>query len=109
MFGGETREPLRVFNEVTDEIGRLLKDGPDTALFDRIKKAAIGGHIRALNSFGIIASSISEGHFRDFDSYKAPEILTKVSIDDIMNFIRENLIPDNMAISIINPIDEVMN
>jgi len=103
VFGGETRDPGRVFTEVKDEIQRILTQGPDAALFGRIKKAAIGGHIRALNSFGVLAASIIEGHFRGFDPFEAPNILTKISTDDIMDFIRNNLIPGNMAISTINP------
>jgi len=109
MFGGEARDPNRVFLEVKSEIQRLITHGPDAALFERIKKAAIGSHIRALNSFSVIASSIVEGHFRGFDPFTAPDILAKVSIDDTTGFIRESLIPDNMAISIINPKNEVIN
>jgi len=103
IFGGEAREPLHVFLEVKDEIRKFTSEGPDKALFERIRKAAIGSHIRALNSFGVLASSVVEGHFRGFDSYKAPEILSKITIDDIMKFALENLIPDNMAISVISP------
>jgi len=103
MFGGETRDPSRVYEEVKNEIQQFITKEPDTALFKRIKKAAIGGHIRALNSFGVIASSIVEGHFRGFDPFEAPNLLSKVTIDDVVGFVRTNLIPDNMAISTINP------
>jgi len=103
MFGGETREPQRVYEEVKNEIQRLLTHGFDIALFDRIKKAAIGSHIRALNSFGVIASSIIEGYFRGFDPFEAPALLSKIKIEDVENFVRKNLIPGNMAISTINP------
>jgi len=109
MFGGETRDPQRVYEEVKSEIQRLLKQGLDTALFDRIKKAAIGSHIRALNSFGVIASSIVEGYFRGFDPFEAPALLSKVKTDDVVSFVRDNLIPDNMAISVINPKNEEIN
>jgi len=108
MFGGEVREPKRIFREVKNEIERLLLEGPDVELFKRIKKAAIGSHIRALNSFGVLASSTVEGHFRGYDPFEAPDLLSKVSPDDISGFIRENLISDNMAISIVNPKNEVM-
>jgi len=103
MFGGETRTPERVFDEVKSEIERMLTQGLDDALFARIKKAAIGSHVRALNSFSVIASSIVEGHFRDFDPFEAPSILGKVTPDDIMKFIRDNLVSENMAISTITP------
>ena len=103
VFGGEAREPGRVFDEIKKEIQRISKDGPDETLFKRIKKAAMGSHIRALNSFGVLAGSIIEGHFRKFDPFQAPAFLSKITVDDIADFIRENLIPDNMAISIIDP------
>jgi len=104
IFGGETRDPERVFIEAKDEILKISENGPDEALLRRIKKAAIGSHIRALNSFGAIASSIAEGHFRGYDAFEAPDLLAKVTRDDIMQFIRTNLIPGKMALSIINPI-----
>jgi len=106
-FGGEAREPQRVYDEVLKEIERVLKNGPDNALIERIKKSAIGSHIRALNSFDAIASSIVEGHFRGYDPLEATALLSKVSIDDILNCMRNNLVLENMAISIVNPKNEV--
>ena len=103
MFGGETRDPYRVYKEVKEEVQKTVTYGPDAAMFGRIKKAAIGSHIRAFNSFGVLASSIVEGHFRGFDSFEAPSILSKVTLDDVTKFIKDNIVPDNMAISVINP------
>ena len=109
IFGGETRDPQRVFQEVMDEVLRLNTQELDKELFGRIKKAAIGGHIRALNSFGVIAAGIVEGHFRGFDPLEALTLLTKISTEDVLEYIRENLLPDNMAISVINPKNEVIH
>ena len=108
MLGGETRDPQRVFLEIKDEVQRIISEGPDAALFGRIKKAAIGSHIRALNSFGVLASSIVEGHFRGFDPFEAPSLLSKMTVDDISCFIRENIVPENLTVSIINPVNEVI-
>jgi len=104
MFGGEARDPERVFEEVKKEIKAAASQGADPALFERIKKAAIGSHIRALNSFGVLAASIAEGHFKGFDPFLAPKLLSKIKIDDVNKFISENIIPENMVISSIKPI-----
>ena len=104
LFGGEARDPQYVFNEVLNEVKTFALHGPDKALFERTKKAAIGSHIRALNSFNAIASSIVEGYFRNFDPFDAPKMLTQITIDDIKEFVRKNLVPENMAISVINPV-----
>ena len=103
MFGGETRDPERVFDEVKKEQARILESGPDAGLFRRIKKAAVGSHIRSLNSFDAICGDIVGGHFRGYDAFEAPEILESITEDDVVTFFRDRLDPDTMAISIITP------
>jgi len=105
LFGGEAREPKRVFEEVCAEIHRLSKFGPDQELFRRIKKSALGTTIRAFNSFEATCGNIVDGHFHGFDPFDASEILAGISQDDITEFYRTSLIPENMAISIIAPQD----
>ena len=104
IFGGESRSPERVFDEVKKEIVKLCGSGPDAALFSRIKKAAIGSQIRILNSFSAICGSITGGYFRGYDAFEAPELLASITEDDVASFFREHLSPDNMAISIITPV-----
>ena len=101
MFGGESDEPERVFDEIIKEINRLTANTPDVSLFERIKKAAIGAHIRSLNSLESICMGIAGGHFRGYDAFDASRMLAKVTIEDITAFYRNHLKPDNMAISII--------
>jgi len=103
MFGGEARDPDRVFGEVNDEIARLSEKGPDPELYGRIMKAATGSCIRSFNSFDAICANLVCSHFRGYDIFEAPEILSAVTEGDIITFLRERLIPDNMAISIIGP------
>ena len=103
IFGGETREPDRVFDEVRGEILRISRSGPDEDLFKRIKKAAAGSQIRMLNSFDAICGSLAGGFFRGYDAFDAPELLASVTKDDITAFLRDRILPDNMAISIIAP------
>ena len=102
-FGGETREPEHVFDEVLQEVQRVSRNGFDAGLFERIKKASIGSHIRMFNSFGAICGNIAGGHFRGYDALKALEMLSSINEKDIISFIRDNLIPENMALSIISP------
>jgi len=101
MFGGETREPEHVFDEIISEITALSLNGPDPTLFKRIKKAAIGSHIRTFNSFGAIASGAITGHFKGCDIFTTPKIIDSFTEEDVKTFFCESLIPDNMAISII--------
>ncbi|MCL2152021.1 MAG: insulinase family protein [Oscillospiraceae bacterium] len=103
IFGGETREPERVFDEVNEEIARLLKEGPDTELLSRVKKALLGGFIRSLNSFDAICGNIVSSYFQRYDSFETPEILSSITGSDVAQFLQNSLISDNMAISVIYP------
>ncbi|MCL1835360.1 MAG: insulinase family protein [Oscillospiraceae bacterium] len=103
VFGGETNEPERVFDEIKDEIRKLASRGPDRGLFDRIKKAALGGHIRMLNSFEAICGSLVGSYFRGYDALESTEVLATVEPEDVLAFYRDSLSPDDMAISIITP------
>jgi len=103
MFGGETRKPDRVFDEVIRELERLSACGPDPKLFDRIKKAAIGGNIRSLNSFDTICGSMAGGFFRGYDTFETAQVLAGITVEDIASFLRESLNPGNMSVSTITP------
>ena len=105
FFGGETRDPDRVFGEVMQEIERISKNGPEAAYFDRIKKAALGSQIRMLNSFDAICGSFAGCFFRGYDPYDAIGILSSITPGDVTAFLRDRMIPGNMAISVILPKD----
>ena len=103
IFGGETRDPNRVFEEIKNEISRLSINGTDSAYFNRIKKAALGSYTRSLNSFEAISSNTIDGHFLGYNAFEAFDVLSGINEDDIITFYRCHLMPDNMAISIIKP------
>ena len=103
VFGGETREPERVFDEIMKEIINLSENGVNPLLFNRIKKAALGSYLRSLNSFEAICDNIIDGHFRGYDTFETQEALMSITEDDVIAFYRNHLAPENMAISIITP------
>jgi len=103
MFGGEARDPELVFSEVIGEVARLSGGGLDPELFRRLKKALVGSHIRSLNSFEAICGNVVAGHFRGYDAFEAPGLLASITESEITAFFKDNLIPENMAISIITP------
>ncbi|MCL2366139.1 MAG: insulinase family protein [Oscillospiraceae bacterium] len=105
MFGGEARNPEFVFEAVLKEIERLAQDGPDAELFHRTKKAALGANIRSFNSFESICSNVVTGHFRGYDPFDIPDLVAKISLDDIIAFYRNNLLAEHMTTSIISPLE----
>ena len=103
MFGGESRDPDAVFEEIKKEASRVANSGADKALFDRVKKTATGKYIRSLNSFDRLCYNYVQGYLGNYDFFEAPEILSAISLDDVSSFIAESITPEKMAISVINP------
>ena len=91
---------------VLDEAQRLVKEGIDPAYYLRLRNANFGTALKALNSFEGIAVSMAEGKFHDYDPYRFPEIYDSISADDVLDFIRENLVEERCAVSIIEPLGE---
>jgi predicted Zn-dependent peptidase len=103
MAGGNSRDPDAVFGEFRTEAEAFAQNGPDPELFARIKKAVYGRLLRSLNSFDGICYNYASGHFRGYDAFDAADVLDGVTPDDVSAFVRANLKPGNMAISMVKP------
>jgi predicted Zn-dependent peptidase len=103
LFGGQSRDPDAVFEAVKGEIRRVLAAGLDADRFARVKKALYGRQMRALNDFDEICYRYALAFFRGYDEYRTPEILMDAAAGDVLGFIRENIVPERMAISVVTP------
>jgi predicted Zn-dependent peptidase len=103
MFGGQCRDPDAVYAEVKDEIRRVRETGFDEGLFNRVKKSMFGRQMRSLDSFDGICHELAGSYFRGYDGFRAAEALRDTTLAEVLEFIRENLDPDNMAISVVTP------
>ena len=69
----------------------------------RIRRASFGASIKSLNSFEAIASTAAEGCFQGYDPFRFPEVYDSITQQDLLDFIRDNIRPERMALSIIYP------
>ena len=86
-----------------EEIDRVSREGLDPALFERQRKASLGGRIRALGSFRGLAASFAAGHFTGYQPLDSFRYLDSVTCEDATSWIRDNLIPERFSLSIIHP------
>lgn len=101
--GGECREPEKVARAIVDEAARLGREGVDKAFFDQIRKASFGSSLRSLGSFENIAVGLADGLFRGFDPYRFPEAYDTITHADIEAFLRENIVEERRAMSMLVP------
>lgn len=105
IFGGESADPRKVFDEVLAETERMAKEGIDPKLFDTTKKMFYGTFIRGLNSFSNLCHTRAVAHFRGYDVYRISEILLEFTADDVAAFIRDQLKKERFALNAIFPVE----
>ena len=105
--GGESRDPEAVTQAILAEAARLAREGVDEGYYQQLRRANFGASLRALSSFESIAASMADGAFRGFDPYRFPELYDTITRADIEAFLRENVVEERRALSVLVPKSEV--
>lgn len=106
VAGGESSNPGAVRKAVLDEALRIGHEGLDESLFTRLKKAAYGNQLRALNSFETLCVEQARAYFARQDIWIFPEMYATISKEDIETAIREWICEKRVALSVVRPKEE---
>ena len=98
LFGGEGPDPAAVLQAVED----AAKDGLDGALFERLKKAAVGQELRGLESFTDLCYTMAQGYFCGYDPFEACQVLESITADEAADFLRTYLTDGRLALSVVD-------
>ena len=101
--GGDSKDPQAVAEAILAEAQRLVSQGVDGDYYRRVVNATFGAALMALNSFESIAVSMAEGCFQGYDPYRFPEVYDSITVEDVLDFLRQNMTRDHMALSVITP------
>ena len=101
--GGDGKDSQRVAEEIAKEAVRLSQQGPDKDFYERLRRAMFGTMLKDLNSFEHMAILLTEGHFHGFDAFRFPEIFESIRMEDVVDFIRNNITPERNVMSRILP------
>lgn len=103
IAGGESRDIPAVMTEIKNHLSNIAQSGIDSAAFDNAKKSQFGDELRALGSFSGLSLALANGSFAGYCPLDGFEILAVISKSDVEKFISENLAPDRIALSVLNP------
>lgn len=103
-FEGDTSgDPNEILRVLREEIARVCREGFDPAFFERQRKASLGGRIRALSNFNGLAASMVSGCFTGYQPLDAFALLDSVTCAEAEAWVRENLVPERLAMSVVYP------
>lgn len=103
IMGGETREPERLADALRAGIGRARERGIPAEDFERLRRAALGNFIAALQSPELIAHQATADFFRGFELFDRYDVLKAITLEQVNAGLREVLDPEQCAVSIIEP------
>ena len=101
--GGESSSPESVRDAVLREAERIGREGISPALWTRLKKAAYGNQVSALNSFEHICVEQAQGHFAGVEYLRFPEVFDTIEKSDAEDCIRRWFTADRVALSVVRP------
>ena len=101
--GGDSKDPAAVAAAIVEEARRLVENGVDEDYYRRIVNANFGAALKGLNSFESIAVSMAEGCFQQYDPYRFPEVYDTITVSDVLDFLRDNVVESHMALSVVTP------
>ena len=101
IIGGESQNYERVYTELLKEA-----ENPDISdeYFERTKKSAIGGRLRALEEFDEVCVSTMFSVFDGYNYFTSLEELEKITKKDCIDWIKENINDDHLAMSVLVPV-----
>ena len=103
---GDSEDPKAVRDAILERAAELVAQGIPEGDFLRMKRSAMGRRIRGLDSFDSTAFRICAYHLSDFDYFRFPEIYQQVQLQEVLDFLQQNVIAQRMSLSVIYPKEE---
>lgn len=106
IFGGESRNPRLVRDKIIEEIERCKKEGLDEKRFNIFKKTYYGGLIRNLGDAESVATNMLNAGMEKLSAFDVIETVAAVTFEDVSRRLETQFNPNNVTLSIIEPIND---
>lgn len=103
LFSGEANEPDKINEILLKHVKELKANGVREDDFKLAKRALYGKAVKMLNSAENISDSMMSLNFAGRELFQSIECVAKTSLDDVNKRLKDQLDPENSAISIIFP------
>jgi len=101
IFSGESTDAYKVRDVISDAFEDAKNNGFSQEHFERLKKATYGMFVRELNNVEAVANLMINSAMDGVKPYDSIKILSEMTYDDVLEFIKNEISPENLAISIV--------
>lgn len=106
LIFGQSPDPKKLYGEIVNLIQKPVEEILDEETFTRIKRDNLGSFLMGLNSIEFIANSFTDLYFEDFLLIDHLDLMDKIKYEDILIRFKEHFKEENLALSIINPLEQ---
>lgn len=103
VFGGESKDPLKVKQRLLEEIKSLQQNGLEIKTYERIRRSHKGKIVKQLNSVERIAHNFVSMYFKDINLFDYTQAYDKISFEYVNKVFGEHFVDDKLAMSVIKP------
>ena len=108
LCSGDSCEAASIREAILAQAERIVREGIPEGDFLRMKRSAFGRRIRDLDSFNSLCFRLCAYKLTDFDYFDFPGVYSGIHIGEIQEFLGRVVRRDRCAMSVINPIKEVL-
>ena len=101
--GGDSKDPEEVLNCILNEAKFLAENGLDEQAFQRLKRSFLGIRFKNLTSFDATCYRLLAYAFEDHDYFEFPSIFEDVTVEEVRQFIADNVRCENCSLAIVDP------
>lgn len=102
IFSGESRAPDAVREKILAAIETFSQNGIRQEDFQRAQRAAYGRYVSIYGGVESMAGMLMLAKLADFDGFEPLEVISKLTLNDVQAYLRENLNPARAALSIVH-------
>lgn len=100
---GDSFDAFAVRDRILAEAQKILEEGIDEKAFARIKRSTLGRRMRDLDSFDSLCFRTCAYHFSDYDYFLFPGLYSRITPEEVIQFLRRTVVPARCCISLIYP------
>ncbi len=100
---GDSDDPEAVQAAILEEAERISREGADEALFQRLKRSALGRRLRGLDGFDGLCYRMAGSLFDGYDYFRFPEEYDTLTAADVREFIAGHVTASQAVLSVIDP------
>ena len=102
-MGGDSESPELIQQAIEEEAQRICAQGMDLDFYRRLLRSCLGRRTRDLDSFESVCYRTCAYHFEGVDYFRFPEAFDAITPDAVMSLLRESILPERAALSIVRP------